>query len=298
MPSVDIGYRSPLRMVVSNQTENGAVNPDEFVHDKNYFVKELWDCRDSRMESALDVASAAIEGVQQGFNRKVNFRFGIYHLMDTDNLVLCAGDLMFLLAFQGELHSDDRVLFMHWVTQLPVAETSHQFGDKKPKIRVDYDPVLTWRFPVELTYEQAVSLFRKIIEYMSMIIELNAPVPSQLCCLMECIRFNSCGELRRFNDSNQYRHLMDRLAPIGDGWDVRFNNRREGGRDPALVTTIRATREDIKGVFRLTIIEPICKGGWSIEMKAVGEKGTFRASPQLAVDAFCRWYEDKALALK
>lgn len=253
---------------------------------------------DSRVESALDVASAAIESIQQGFNRKMDFRFGIYHLMDTDNLVLCVGDLMFLLAFQGELYSDDRVLFMHWVTKPPVAEMSHQFGGKEPKIRVDYEPVLKWRFPVEFTYEQAALLFRKIIEYMSMIIELDAPVPSQLSCLMECIRFNSCGELRRFNDSNQYRQLMNCLAPIGDGWDVSFNNRSENDGGPMLITTIRATRKDIKGVFRLTIIEPICRGALSIEMKVVGEKGTFRASPQLVVDAFCRWYEDKAPTVK
>ena len=298
MSNVDIDYRSPFRMVVDNQTENGVVDPNKFVHDKNYYVKELWDCRDSRVESALDVASAAIESIQQGFNRKVDFRFGIYHLMDTDNLVLCVGDLMFLLAFQGELYSDDRVLFMHWVTKLPFAEMSHQFGDKKPKIRVDYEPALKWRFPVEFTYEQAVLLFRKIIEYMSMINELDAPAPSQLSCLMECIRFNSCGELRRFNDSNQYRHLMDCLAPIGDGWDVRFSNRSENDGGPVLITTIRATRKDINGVFRLTIIEPICRGALSIEMKVVGEKGKFRASPQLVVDAFCRWYEDKALTVK
>lgn len=298
MSNVDIDYQSPFRMVVDNQTENRAVDPNKFVHDKIYYVKELWGCRDSRVESSLDVASAAIESIQQGFNRKVDFRFGIYHLMDTDNLVLCVGDLMFLLAFQGELYSDDRVLFMHWVTQLPVAEMSYQFGDKEPKIRVDYEPVLKWRFPVEFTYEQTVLLFRKIIEYMSMINELGAPFPSQLSCLMECICFNSCGELRRFNDSNQYRHLIDCLAPIGNGWDVRFSNRSENDGGPVLITTIRATRKDIKGVFRLTIIEPICRGALSIEMKVVGEKGTFRASPQLVVDAFCRWYEEKTLALK
>lgn len=298
MSSVDIDYQSPFRMVVDNQTENGAVNPNKFVHDKNYYVKELWGCRDSRVESSLDVASAAIESIQQGFNRKVDFRFGIYHLMDTDNLVLCVGDLMFLLAFQGELYSDDRVLFMHWVTQLPVAEVSYHFVSKKPRIRVDCEPVLKWRFPVEFTYEQAVLLFRKIIESMSLIDEANTHASVQLSQLIDCIRFDSCGELEKYNDSNQYRNLMDCLAPIGDGWDVRFNNRREGGRDPALVTTIRATRKDIKGVFRLTIIEPICQGGWSIEMKVVGEKGIFRASPKLVVDAFCRWYEDKALTVK
>ena len=297
MSSVDIDYQSPFRMVVDNQTENGVLDPNKFVHDKNYYVKELWGCRDSRVESTLDVASAAIESVQQGFNRKMDFRFGIYHLMDTDNLVLCVGDLMFLLAFQEKLYSDDRVLFMHWVTRPPVAEMSYHFGDKKPKIRVDYEPVLKWKFPVEFTYEQAVPLFRKIIESMSLIDEANTHASVQLSRLIDCIRFDSCGELEKYNDSNQYRSLMDCLAPIGDDWDVRFNNRREGGRDPALVTTIRATREDIKGVFSLTIIEPICQGGWSIEMKVVGEKGTFRASPKLVVDAFCRWYEDKALAL-
>ena len=298
MSNVDIDYQSPFRMVVDNQTENRAVDPNKFVHDKNYYVKELWSCRDSRVESALDVASAAIESIQQGFNRKVDFRFGIYHLMDTDNLVLCVGDLMFLLAFQGELYSDDRVLFMHWVTKPPVAEMPYHFGDKEPKIRVDCEPVLKWRFPVEFTYEQAVLLFRKIIESMSLIDESNTHASVQLSLLIDCIRFDSCGELEKYNDSNQYRNLMDYLAPIGDGWDVRFNNRREGGRDPALVTTIRATRKDIKGVFRLTIIEPICRGALSIEMKVVGEKGTFRASPQLVVDAFCRWHEEKTLALK
>lgn len=65
MSSVDVDYRSPFRMVVDNQTENGAVDPNKFVHNKNYYVKELWGCRDSLVESALDVASAAIEGVQQ-----------------------------------------------------------------------------------------------------------------------------------------------------------------------------------------------------------------------------------------
>lgn len=298
MSSVDVDYRSPFRMVVDNQTEDGVLDPNKFVHDKNYYVKELWNCRDSRVESALDVASAAIESIQQGFNRKMDFRFGIYHIMDTDNLVLCVGDLMFLLTFQGELYSDDRVLFMHWVTKLPVAEMSYHFGDKKPRIRVDYEPVLKWRFPVEFTYEQAVLLFRNIIEYMSMINELDAPFPSQLSCLMGCIRFNSCGELEKYNDSNQYRNLMDCLTPIGDGWDVSFNNRSENDGGPVLITTIRATRNDIKGVFRLTIIEPICRGALSIEMRVVGEKGTFRASPQLVVDAFCRWYEDKALTVK
>ena len=130
MSSFDIDHWSPFRMVVDNQTEDGVLDPSKFVHDKNYYVKELWGCRDSHMESTLDVASAAIEGIQQGFNRKVDFRFGIYHLMDTDNLVLCVGDLMFLLAFQGELYSDNRVLFMHWVTKLPVAEMSYHLGTK------------------------------------------------------------------------------------------------------------------------------------------------------------------------
>jgi hypothetical protein len=67
MSSVDIDYRSPFRMVVDNQTEDGVVDPNKFVHDKNYYIKELWGCRDSRVESALDVASAAIESTQQGF---------------------------------------------------------------------------------------------------------------------------------------------------------------------------------------------------------------------------------------
>ena len=297
MSSVDIDYQSPFRMVVDNQTENGVLDPNKFVHDKNYYVKELRGCRDSRVESTLDVASAAIESIQQGFNRKMDFRFGIYHLMDTDNLVLCVGDLMFLLAFQEKLYSDDRVLFMHWVTKPPVAEMSHQFGDKEPKIRVDYEPVLKWRFPVGFTYEQAVLLFRKIIESMSLIDEANTHASVQLSQLIDCIRFDSCGELEKYNDSNQYRNLMYCLAPIGDGWDVSFNNRSENDGGPVLITTIRATRKDIKGVFRLTIIEPICQSGWSIEMKVVGENGTFRASPKLVVDAFCRWYEDKALAL-
>lgn len=150
MSSVDIDYRSSFRMVVDNQTEDGAVDPNKFVHNKNYYVKELWGCRDSRVESALDVASAAIEGIQQGFNRKMDFRFGIYHLMDTDNLVLCVGDLMFLLAFQGELYSDDSVLFMHWVTRLPVAEMLYHFWGKKPRIRVDYEPVLNGGFLLSL----------------------------------------------------------------------------------------------------------------------------------------------------
>ena len=101
MSSVDIDCRPPFRMVVDNQTENGVVDPNKFVHDKNYYVKELWGCRDSRVESALDVASAAIESIQQGFNRKVDFRFGIYHLMDTDNLVLCVDDLMFSAGIPG-----------------------------------------------------------------------------------------------------------------------------------------------------------------------------------------------------
>lgn len=41
MSSVDVDYRSPFRMVVDNQTENGAVDPNKFVHNKNYYVKEL-----------------------------------------------------------------------------------------------------------------------------------------------------------------------------------------------------------------------------------------------------------------